>query len=558
MSVPVFNKTWQGLLIFIVAFCSMQDAFAQKKAADTSGRVPVELLPGIQNLYVIQTDSGDIDKLIGNVALKQGETTMYCDSAYFNLTKNVVEAFGNVHVIQPGSEAQSDYMRYLGNKKLAYMRTNVMLTDGKSHLWSEEVEYNTLTKIGTYTQGGTLQDSSTTLSSNSGVYDMRSKDSRFTGDVIITDPKYNIVSDDLGYNTDTKIVTFYALSVVTSDSSVLHTSCGTYNTIDQIAHFPCRSSVVNEDQYVEADSLDHNRKTGFGHATGHVYALDTSHHTTLYCGRVDFNEKKKTTVATIKPVLKQINDKDSLFIRADTLFSFPAPHKGQHVSIQDAFYKSTSAPVAKAGKGKAKKAVAVTDSTEADTSKFRNFIGYHHVLIFSDSMQGKCDSISYTQQDSTIRMMYDPIVWSRKSQITGDTILMYLDSSSIKKIYVPNNAFMVSQSGPAKARMYDQVQGRTLTGYFKNGNIDFLIVKPDAQTIYYPKDESGAYIGVEEATSNIMKVYFKDEDLDHILLEQDVKTKLTPMGKADIPGMKLPRFKWLISKRPRKKEDLFK
>jgi hypothetical protein len=476
---------------------------------------------------------------------------MYCDSAFFNLSKNTVEAFGNVRIVQPGSEAQSDYMRYVGNQKTAYMKGNVMLSDGKSHLWSEDLMYNTSTKIGVYTQGGTLQDSNTTVSSNAGTYNMKDKSSRFSGEVIVTNPQYEIQSDDLGYNSENKVMTFFAKSVVTSDSTILHTSCGTYDSKDQIAHLPCRSMVISKEQSIEADTLDHNRKTGWGKALSHVVSIDTERHSTLYCGRADFNEKQKKLWATIKPVLKQLNDKDSLFIRADSFYSFPVIKKKD--TLLSAKGKNTK------DKKKLKiKEVVPGDTVAADSNAPRKFIGYHHVLIFSDSMQGKCDSISYSQEDSIMRMMYDPYVWSRKSQINGDTILLYMDSSKIKKMYVPNNAFSVSQSGPDKAKLFDQVQGKTMTAFFKDGNIDYMLVKPDAQTIWYGKDDNGAYLGVNEANGTRMKVFFKDGDIHKVLFEEDVKSKMTPLDKADLPNMKLTRFKWIIDKRPKSKEELFK
>lgn len=535
------NTVLKALLSIVLLWMITLSVSAQKKTDSTT---KVEIVSA-RSLVHVTTDSGEIDKLIDTVVVKQGETFMYCDSAYFSLAKNTMEAFGNVRVVQPGSEAQSDYMRYIGNQKTGFMKGNVMLTDGRSHLWSEDLTYNTGTKIGVYTQGGTLQDSTTTLSSNAGSYNTKTKDARFTGEVIVTDPQYNIVSDDMGYNTETKVVTFFAPSVVTSDSSVLTTSCGSYDTKNEIAHFKCRSSILNSEQYIEADTIDHNRKTGVGFAKGNVIALDTAQHTTLYCGRGDFNEKKKTMLASIKPVLKQVNNKDSLYIRADTFYSFPAGKKADTVKQKTA-------------KGKKKqKQVVAEDTTSVNSKAPRCFIGFHHVLIFSDSMQGKCDSISYTQADSTMRLMYDPIVWSRKSQITGDTITMLLDSSKVRQIYVPNNAFMVSQSGPDKAQLYDQVQGKTMTGIFKDGQVDYMLVKPDAQTIYYGKDDNGAYIGVNEVTATRMRIYFKDEGLHKITYEQDVKSKLTPMDKADLPNMKLKRFRWLIDKRPTSIEQLF-
>lgn len=544
----IIKRAAQTVIAGLCFMLLIAPARAQKKD-DAAKKVPIEILSAAVLQHVL-TDSGEINKLIDSVVMKQGDNMMYCDSAYFDLAKNNVEAFGDVRIVQPGSEANSDYMRYVGNTKMAYMRGNVMLTDGKSHLWSEEVEYNTGTKIGTYAQGGTLQDSTTTLSSNAGTYDMNSKNARFTGEVYVTDPKYNIISDDLGYNTESKLVTFFAPSVVTSDSSILRTSCGTYDSKNEVAHFTCRSSILNKEQYVEADKIDHNRKTGIGMATGNVIAIDTTQHSTLYCGRADFNEKKRITLASIKPVLKQMNGKDSLFIRADTFFTAPIPMKGD-----------TLQPVKKTvGKGKKKKEILVPaeDTTEADSSRPRFVIGYHHVLIFSDSMQGKCDSISYIQKDSVLKMMYDPVMWSRKSQITGDTILLYMDSSKLKRMYVPNNGLMVQQSGPEKAKIWDQVQGKTITGLFKNNALDSMVIEPEAQTIYYSKDDDGAYMGVNEASGERMTILFKNEAMDKILFIKDTKQKVTPMDKANLPAMKLSRFKWREDERPKSLEELFK
>lgn len=153
--------------------------------------------------------------------------------------------------------------------------------------------------------------------------------------------------------------------------------------------------------------------------------------------------------------------------------------------------------------------------------------------------------------------MYDPVVWSRASQITGDTILLYMDSSELRKIYVPNNALVVSQSGPEKAGLYDQIQGKTLTAFLDSNEIKETWVSPDVETIYYSKDESDAYLGVNQATSEKMRIYFHSQQIDRIFFEKDVKQKMTPMEQADLPGMKLSRFKWLDDKRPKSLQELF-
>ena len=155
-------------------------------------------------------------------------------------------------------------------------------------------------------------------------------------------------------------------------------------------------------------------------------------------------------------------------------------------------------------------------------------------------------------------MINIPILWAHNSQITGDTILLYMDSSELRKMYVPNNAFLVSRSGPEKAKLFDQVQGKTLTGFFKDNMITNMIVFPNAECIYYATDKDKSYIGVDEATSTRMRMFFANEAITFIKFAQDVKHTITPMEKGDFPNLKLSRFKWLTDQRPKTKEELFR
>lgn len=533
-----------GMLFFA------RSSYAQQPP-QKSDKMVIEVLNN-HSMVHLDTDSGEVVKWLGDVRFKQGTDSMYCDSAYLNTKTNNIEAFGNVRIVQQGgTEGQSDYMRYVSGAKVAYMHGNVKLTDGKNTLWTEDLTYNVGTKFGTYKQGGTLQSDSTTVSSDEGTYDGKQKYARFIHNVLVTQPHTEITSDDLGYFTETEVIEFYSCSVVTNDKAILHTCNGSYDSKKEIAHFKGRSSVLNEGQYIQADTLNYNKVTGMGDATGNVITIDTGEHSTLYCGKAWYNGKKKTMLAIIKPVLKQVNGSDSLYIRSDTLFSFPVPkHEDSVVSYKTVIVK----------KGKREVETKVADSVSAierDSTRKHIFIGYHHVLIFSDSLQGRCDSLSYSQEDSIVRMMYKPIAWSRKSQITGDTILLYTDSTNLRKMYVPKKALVVSVSGPEKAQMYDQVQGETLTAHFKKNAIENMLVTPDAQSIYYSKDDDGAYLGVSEAKADSMRVYFKDEEVDKLLLIKSPHQTMTPMEKANIPTLRLSRFQWFPEKRPKNKEELF-
>lgn len=544
---------------------------ASAQNADTSNKTTVYLTADI-NIFT-KTDSGEISKFIGNAMFRQGTDTLYCDSVYQNRTTKIMEAFGNVRIAQQGgTEATSNYLKYNSATKTAIMQGDVTLTDGKNRLWCEDLSYNLTDKIGIYNNNGTLVADSTTVWSDRGEYNVKSHNARFTGNVVVTDPHYHTRSEDMGYNTETKLTAFYARSFVVGDSgkTVLNTSSGYMDNTSGLAYFDSHTSIWYDGQYIEADTLSYTRSTGLGYAIGNVIAIDTPHHSALYCGKAKYNRRKRTLLAIEKPVMQQVNNNDTLYIAADTFYSAPmlkdsltgkyyAPLAFKQVTKK----ASNDSAASTKRKREKKKETAITtlaataDTTDADSTLPLYFTGYHHVKIFSDSMQGLCDSIVYTQYDSTIRMIYSPVLWSRNSQITGDTICMVLDSSKIKKIYVPNNAFVASIAGPEKAEIYDQVQGRTLHGYFNNNEIEQLRVYPDAEAIYYTKDDSGAYIGVSQAKSDTMQIAFKKQKIQRIMLLQDITETLTPMDKADLPNTRLSRFIWRVAERPRKKEELF-
>lgn len=526
--VPSFSRTllhWGALILLLAG------ALSPARGAEDSSRIPIEVLPGTGRLLYIETDSGAINKLIGEVAMKQGETLLYCDSAYFDLQRNQVEAFGNVEIIQPGSRSVSDYLLYLGDRKMAYMNGEVMLTDGQATLWSDQVTYNMNSRLGWYEEGGRLVNDQTTVTSRRGQYNMATKEARFTEDVVVVDPDYHIESLDLGYHTETEFMVFHDSSVVTTDSSRLTAWKGTYDTRAGIAHFTRRSAIWNGSQYMESDTLDFDRGSGIGLARGRVLAWDTVQRSTLFAGRADYDRDQRQLLASLNPVLVQENGGDSLFISADTFFMAPRHY----------FFPPDSLGLDSGG------AVRV-DSSQDD----RLIIGYHGVRLYSDSLQGSCDSISYDQRDSVLRMIVDPVLWSNQSQITGDTILLYMtDSQRIRELFVPSRALMVSVAGPAGAGIYDQVQGQQLRGFFTHNQLRVIHVEPEAQCIYYAQDEDGAFLGVNQVSSERMRIQLNDDQrIRRIRFEQQVDHRLSPLDQVDLDEMKLPRFHWREEQRP--------
>src|SRR5687768_7601101 len=141
----------------------------------------VEILPGVRKLEYRKVDSvTELQILTGNVRLRQGNSYFECDSCVINKRQNLFEAFGNVHINDADTaHVYSSYLRYLTDKKIAYLKNNVRLTDGKANLTTNDLEYDLNTKVGIYRNGGRVQNKKSVLTSMEGFYYADLKDVYF-------------------------------------------------------------------------------------------------------------------------------------------------------------------------------------------------------------------------------------------------------------------------------------------------------------------------------------------------------------------------------------------
>jgi hypothetical protein len=160
----------------------------------------------------------------------------------------------------------------------------------------------------------------------------------------------------------------------------------------------------------------------------------------------------------------------------------------------------------------------------------------------------------YSLEDSAFRLFKDPIVWAQGNQITGDTVYVFTQNRKPKRFYVFENALVINKVEKA---LFNQVKGTTINAYFKEGNIDSLRAKGNAESIYYASDEGGAYIGVNRLTSDLIDMYFRDRKAHKIVPRSNLKGTITPIRQANHEELKLRGFRWLDVKRPKTKFELF-
>ena len=253
-----------------------------------------------------------------------------CDSAVFYETRNVFEAYNNVHINQNDTiNIYSDFLTYDGNTKIAHLTSNVKLVDNKSTLTTDILDYNTGTKIGTYVEGGKIVTKDVTITSKRGYYFSNTKDAYFKYDAVAVSPKVTIKSDTMRYNTGTNWAYFYGPTNIKGKDDNLYTENGAYNTKTEYANFSRKNLYTSGSKSLKGDSLYYDGKAGYGKAVRNIVFRDTSDKTVLYGQQGYYYKKDERAVVTNKAYVGmgssdsiKVKDKlipDTLWIGADTL-----------------------------------------------------------------------------------------------------------------------------------------------------------------------------------------------------------------------------------------------
>lgn len=504
----------------------------------------VEILPSTKRLTILkQNDSTTLQILAGTVRLRQGTTLFYCDSCVINDYTKTFEAWGNVHINDADTaNIYASHLRYLINKKLAYLDGGVRLTDGKGTLTTPDLEYDMTTDIGIYKHGGKVINKKTVLTSREGYYYAGLRDVYFKNNVELKDPAYYIKTDSLIYNTQTQTTRFIAETFIKDSSGrTIETKDGFYNLATGKAEFGQRPIIRDGKVTITADRIAFNDSDGTSQAIGNALVRDSAQGTTIIAGNIFRDNKKDRILATNKPLMIIKQDADSIYITADTLFS---------ARLTDLYGKKDSL-VKDTLKGTK---VVSANSSETKDSTNRYFEAFRNVRIFNDSLQAVCDSMFYSFKDSVFRLYQKPIVWSKESQITGDTILVFTKNKKADKMNVFENSFLINEVEPG---IYNQVKSTRMDGYFKDGAIDSVRAAGFAECIYFIQDEDSAYTGINESKCDIMDIYFGEGTLQKVVFRSSVTGTIWPMKDKNPGEMRLEGFQWLDARRPKTKYELF-
>ncbi len=452
----------------------------------------------------------------GDVVFFHEGAYMYCDSAYLYQETNSFEAFSNVMMEQGDTIfVYGDYLHYDGNTKLARLRDNIRMEDQTMTLFTDSLNYDRVLNLGYYFDGGMIVDDENELTSYWGQYAPDTKEALFSDSVKLVNEDYTIYADTLKYNTETKIADILGPSRIVSDSGYIHTDRGWYNTVTEDSRLLDRSKVYSNDgtKVLIGDTIYYNRLTGEGEVFGDMYLEDQERKAILRGNYGFYNEKTEFGLATDSAYAIDFSQQDSLFLHGDTL-------------------------------------MMSTDSI------YRDIKAFYQVRIYRSDLQAISDSVHYSSRDSMIYMRGDPVIWNENNQVLGEMIDIYLNDSTVEKAHIRDYALAIQDRREEK--QYNQLSGKDMTAFFRDGAICRVLVEGSAESLYYVVEQDSTMIGLNRMESPYFSIDIENEQITKLKGWSAVKGSTTPLSQLKPEELTLKGFTWLDYLRPTGPDDIFR
>ncbi len=529
-----------AFIIWIVAACWVGDSIAQDAA-----KVSLVFLEHSETLSFDEKRLPDAQILRGNVRFRHDSVLMYCDSAYFFEKENSLHAFGHVHMIQGDTlEGFGDLLFYNGNTKLARLRKHVRLIHQQTTLTTDSLNYDRKNDIAYYFSGGMIEDSLNTLTSRWGQYTPDNHQAIFRGDVKLVNPKFVLTADTLGYNTETYQSDLVGLTTILyeEETTILSTN-GWYNTKTELSQLLDRSRIIHSDgKTLTGDTIYYDKANGYGRSIGHIESVDSINHMTLYGNFAEVWEDGNRGYVTDSAMMVDWSDSTALtYMHADTLWTEELYYTIYSLRERDSIWVDSV------------KVAQLPDTIWKDTS-YQQLRAFHHVRIYRNDIQAVCDSARYHGRDSLLSLFGLPICWNEDNQISADQIDIYLKNETVDYLHGVGNAFTAKREG---INEFDQMTGKEMFAYVRDGDVYLVDVQGNAETVFYPREDDGSYLGVNRTQSSFIKLFMKERQIDYVVFTTATTGVMIPLDQALETEKYLAGFFWAEAERPRSPEDIF-
>lgn len=287
-----------------------------------------------QSVNIITDADGKAFRKAVDATFLHNGTLLICDTAYWRVDENIINAKGNVRLSQEGTELTSEKLDYYVNDNLAQFRGGIVQLRDKENniLRTHFLDYNTADSVAVFSKGASMKDKDgQIIESLDGTYSSKAKLFTFEKDVNMFTDSVFIKTQALDYHTDSQKAVFRTYIDFWKDDNMLTASSGWYERNDEIFFFTGDVHGTTDKQETWCDSLYFYRIPNNVLMKGSIQLQDSLHNTTAV-SRYLFYEDSLSTVTLRKEAAvaivteDELSQKDTLYFGADTLVYYTLRH----------------------------------------------------------------------------------------------------------------------------------------------------------------------------------------------------------------------------------------
>ena len=356
-----------------------------------------------------------------------------------------------------------------------------------------------------------LNDKKVILTADSGVYFFDNHKAVFNSNVTLYDTASTLTSNELTYFKD-------------EDKAI---------AVDNV-------KIIDSVNVINADSLTYFRDNRIAIADNHVQISNENNNSTIYGNHLEDYAKQSYSKMTKSPLLMQIDTTyitrldTTVFGNIDTILTFRLDTLLISAMEMEAFRDTVNI-------------FRAIDSVEIVRGQFASKNDY--TIYYRKAGEIETDKLDKNSPQ--------PIIWYENSQLTGDSVKIFLEKNRIRKLDVNKNAFILSQNKTYSER-FDQTSGEKIIIYFENSRITRTKIYGGVHSIYY-LFEGDTPNGLTKSSSESAEINFEDNKVSIVKLYGTPSSEYYPentvIGKE--LSFTLPGYV-LYSNRPTKKSLLRK
>ena len=557
-----------------------------------------------------QSEFRNIRRVTGPAQFFHNNTIFLCDTAIWDLTQNIIDATGNVKIIQNQTVLSGDRIHYIADSSLAKVRGSMVeLVDKDSNrLRTLYLDYNTKDSIAFFYNGGSMMDKKgKVIESNYGYYHSKIGRFKFVEKVELNSDSVVLKSDSLAYWNKERKIDFLGPVKVWQNDAFLSANSGWYYRDKEIYNFDNNAYMLNKDNELWANKIYYEKFGSVAELNDNVQILDTVQSVMMFSDYVKYRGNPASAELRKKPVVAyyfvENDQKDTLFFAADTIHykvfakdsadsaTFARSLKRYEQSLRDPIKEMLTKPEVaprpdKTGKNlkeidaikdadaEKEKLLALTDSLKLknrplnlplkdstalkdtiplkDTTLYRFIDARKNIRFFRSNLQGKCDSMEFNSIDSTIRLYKDPVMWNDNNQFSSDSIQIIISGKKLKKTELMSGAFVAAREDSLH---YNQIKATDIVAHFNDGDLTRFDAYGGVTILFFFAEDS-ILTTMNQKECKFMTTSVKERRIQVSRCYEDVESNLYPIIDLEPEKKKLKGFRLRFEERPATRFDV--